>query len=77
MLPQYSDKTSKIKSDSRLDKISNTIKGEFFYSTGELLCASLSGGFARTQIIERCTYNLEEELALRDRPCAAIAPRYC
>lgn len=52
MLPQYSDKTSKSKSVSRLDKISNTIKGEVFYTTGwtmpELLCACLSGCFART-----------------------------
>jgi hypothetical protein len=52
MLPQYSDKTSKSKSGSRLDKISNTIKGEIFYTTGwtmpELLCACLSGGFAGT-----------------------------
>ena len=30
MLPQYSDKTSKSKSDSRLDKISTTIMGEAF-----------------------------------------------
>ena len=30
MLPQYSDKTSKCKSDSRLDKISTTIQGEAF-----------------------------------------------
>ena len=36
MLPQYSDKTSKSKSDSRLDKISTTIMGEAFNSTGEL-----------------------------------------
>ena len=28
MLTQYSDKTSKSKSGSRLDKLSNTIKGE-------------------------------------------------
>ena len=28
ILPQYSDKTSKSKSDSRLDKISTTIQGE-------------------------------------------------
>ena len=56
MLPQYSDKTSKSKSITRLDKISNTIKGEFFYARVEVLCASLSGGFARTQIIERCSY---------------------
>ena len=48
MLPQYSDKTSKSKSITRLDKISNPIKGETFYSTGELLCAFLLGGFART-----------------------------
>jgi len=52
MLPQYSDKTSKSKSVTRLDIISNTIKGEIFYTTGwtmpKLLCACLSGGFART-----------------------------
>ena len=58
MLPQYSDKTSKSKSITRLDKISNPIKGETFYSTGELRCADLSGSFARAQIIERCSYNL-------------------
>ncbi len=34
MLPQYSDKTLKSKSVTRLDKISNTIKGEVFYTTG-------------------------------------------
>ena len=52
MLPQYSDKTSKSKSGSRLNKISNTIKGKIFYTTGwtmpELLCAFLLGGFAGT-----------------------------
>jgi len=52
MLPQYSDKTSKSKSVTRLDKISNTIKGEVFYTTGwtmpELLCACFSVDFART-----------------------------
>ena len=33
MLPQYSDKTSKSKCDTRLDKISNTIKGgNFLYN---------------------------------------------
>ena len=52
MLPQYSDKTSKSKSGSRLDKISNTIKGGIFYTTGwtmpELLCAFLPSGFAGT-----------------------------
>jgi hypothetical protein len=46
MLPQYSDKTSKSKRDTRLDELSNTIKGEIFYTTGELLCACLSVGFA-------------------------------
>ena len=56
MLPQYSDKTSKSKSGSRLDKLSTTIKGEVFYSTGELLCGCLLGDFAWTQIIERCRY---------------------
>ena len=30
MLPQYSDKTSKSKSDSQLDNISTTIMGEAF-----------------------------------------------
>ena len=30
MLPQYSEKTSKSKSGSRLDKISTTIQGEAF-----------------------------------------------
>ena len=52
-LPQYSDKTSKSKRDTRFDKLSNTIKGEVFYSTSELLSACLLGGFARAQIIER------------------------
>ena len=51
ILPQYSDKTSKSKSGTRLDKISNTIKGEIFYTTGwtmpELLCAFLLDGFAK------------------------------
>ena len=51
MLPQYSDKTSKSKSGSRLNKISNTIKGKIFYTTGwtmpELLCAFLLDGFAK------------------------------
>ena len=51
MLPQYSDKTSKSKSDLRLDKLSNTIKGEIFCTTGwtmpELLCAFLFDGFAK------------------------------
>jgi len=49
MLPQYSDKASKSKIVTRLDKISNTIKGEVFYTTGwtmpELLWAFLSSGF--------------------------------
>ena len=35
MLPQYSEKTSKSKSDTRLDKISNTING------GNFLCNRL------------------------------------
>ena len=30
MLPQYSDKTSKSKSGTRLDKISTTIQGDVF-----------------------------------------------
>ena len=49
MLPQYSDKTSKNKSVTRLDKISNTTKGEVFYTTGwtmpGLLWAFLSAEF--------------------------------
>ena len=52
MLPQYSDKTSKSKSSTRLDKLSTTIMREVLYSTGELLCAYLLGDFARVQIIE-------------------------
>ena len=65
MLPQYSDKTSKSKRGSRLDKISNTIKGGIFYTTGwtmpELLCACLSGGFVREPTIERCSFKLHPE----------------
>ena len=57
MLPQYSDKTSKSKSGSRLDKISNTINGGNFYSTGELRCACLLGGFARIQIVKGVATN--------------------
>ena len=30
MLPQYSDKTSKSKSGSRLDKLSTSMRGKFF-----------------------------------------------
>ena len=56
ILPQYSDKTSKSKSSSRSNKLYTTLKCELFYSTGELLCACLLGGFARIQIIERCSY---------------------
>jgi hypothetical protein len=52
MPPQYSDKTSKSKRLARLDIISVTIKGEVFYSTSELLCACLLGGFFRIQIIK-------------------------
>lgn len=44
--PQYSDETSKSKNDSRVEKISNTIRGEIYYTTGwtmpELLCAFFS-----------------------------------
>jgi hypothetical protein len=44
--PQYSDETSKSKNVSREEKISNTISGEIYYTTGwtkpELLCAFYS-----------------------------------
>ena len=61
-IPQYSGDTLKRKSISIDGGISNTIKGEFFYTTGwtmpELLCAFLLDAFARAQIIERCRYKL-------------------
>jgi hypothetical protein len=57
MLPQYSDKTSKSKSGSRLDKISNTIKREIFYTKGKLRRAYFSSRFARIQIIEGVATN--------------------
>ena len=61
MLPQYSDKTSKSKSGSRLDKLSTTIKRDFSYSTDGLLCAYLSGGFVRGPTIERRICKLHPE----------------